>query len=78
MPLWAWLFFVLMIAYNSFVLWRAWNHKLFKYGPIIYSLDGSPAHFWFFAFVFTATELFLVGFFSLIVVSTIWGPVFRQ
>jgi hypothetical protein len=78
MPLWAWLFFVLMIAYNSFVLWRAWRHKYFKYGPIIYSLDEGPGYFWFFALVFTACEIFLVVFFSLIVVSATWGPVFHQ
>jgi hypothetical protein len=78
MPLWVWLFFVLMIGYNSFLLWRAWSHKHFKYGPIIYSLDEGPAYFWFFAFVFTASELFLIGLFGLAVVSTIWGPVFHQ
>jgi hypothetical protein len=78
MPVWAWLFFVVMIAYNSFVLLRAWNHRYFKYGPIIYTLDEGPIYFWFFAFVFTVTEIFLVGFFGLIVASTIWGPVFHQ
>jgi len=78
MPLWVWLFFVLMIAYNSSLLWRAWSHKRFKYGPIIYTLDEGPAYFWFFAFVLTVTELFLVGIFSLIVISTIWGPVLHR
>jgi hypothetical protein len=78
LPLWAWLFFVLMIGYNSFVLWRAWSHKYFKYGPIIYFLDEGPTFFWFFAFVFTVSELFLVGLFGIAVVSMIWGPVFHQ
>jgi hypothetical protein len=78
MPVWAWLFFVLMIGYNTFVLWRAWRQKQFKYGPIIYALDEGPIYFWFFAFVFTLTEIFLLVFFGLSVVSTIWGPVFHQ
>jgi len=78
MPVWAWLFLVLLIGYNSFVLWRAWNRRYFKYGPIFYSLDEGPAYFWFFAVVFTACELFLVGLFVLVLVSTIWGPVFHQ
>ena len=78
MPVWAWLFFVLMIAYNSFVLWRAWNCRYFKYGPIIYALDEGPIYFWFFFFVFTLTEIFLLGFFAFVVVSTICGPVFHQ
>jgi len=71
-------FLVLAIGYISFVLWRAWSYKHFKYGPIIYSLDEDAAYFWFFAFVFTASELFLVGLFGLVVVSTIWGPVFHR
>ena len=78
MPLWVWLFFLLMIGYNSFVLWRAWKRKYFKYGPISYSLDEGPAYFWFFAFVFTASELFLIGLFGVAVVSTIRGPIFHQ
>ena len=78
MSVFAWLFFVLMIAYNSSVLWRAWTRRHFKYGPIIYSLDDGPIYFWFFAFVFTISEIFLIGFFGLIVVSTIWGPIFHQ
>jgi hypothetical protein len=78
MPVWVWLFLVLMIGYNSFVLWRAWSRRYFKYGPIIYSLDEGPAYFWFFAFVFTASELFLIGLFGLVLVSTISGPVFHQ
>jgi hypothetical protein len=77
MPAWVWLSFAGMIAYNSFVLWRAWNHRRFKYGPIIYSLDEGPIYFSFFAFVFTITEIFLIGLFGLAVVSTIWGPGFH-
>lgn len=78
MPVWAWLFLVAMIAYNSFLLWRAWNRKYFKYGPIIYSLDEVPIYFWFFALLFSVSEICLVGFFGLVVASTIWGPVFHQ
>ena len=78
MPRWTWLFFVLLITYGGFVLWRAWDKRYFKYGPIIYSLEEAPTYFWFFAFVFALCELFLVALFSLIVVSTIWGPVFHQ
>lgn len=78
MPLWAWLFLVLMLGYNTFVLWRAWSRKHFRYGPIIYALHEGPAYFWFFAFVFTAREIFLVGLFSLVAASTIWGPIFHQ
>ncbi len=71
MPLWAWFAFVLMIAYNGFVLWRAWNRKYFKYGPITYSLHDGPIYFWFFAAVFTLCEIFLVGFFTIIVILAI-------
>lgn len=78
MPLWAWSFLVLMLSYNTFVLWRACSQKRFKYGPIIYSLDDGPAYFWFFAFVFTASEIFLVGLFSVVAASTVWGPIFHQ
>jgi len=78
MPVWAWLFLVLLIGYNSFVLWRAWNHRYFKYGPIIYSIDEGRTHFWFFACVFAASEIFLVGLVVLVLVSTIWGPVFHK
>ena len=78
MPVWAWFFLVLMIGFNSFVLWRAWSRRYFKYGQIIYSLNEGAAYFWFFALVFTASELFLMGLFGLVLVSTIWGPVFHQ
>ncbi len=27
MPLWAWLFFVLLITYGAFVQWRAWDKR---------------------------------------------------
>ena len=27
MPLWAWLFFVLLIRYGAFVQWRAWDKR---------------------------------------------------
>ena len=73
MPLWAWFGFVLMIAYNSVILWRAWSRRHFKCGPIIYKLNDGPTYFWFFAVVFTLSEIFLVGFFALIVKSAIWG-----
>ena len=78
MPLWAWFAFVLMIAYNCFVLWRAWRQKYFKYGPIIYSLIDGPIYFWFFAVLFTLCEIFLIGLFTLIVTSAIWSPFFHQ
>ena len=78
MPVWAWLLFVVLITYGAFVLWRAWDKRYFRYGPIIYSLEETPTYFWFFAFVFAACELFLVTFFCIIVVSTIWGPIFHQ
>lgn len=78
MPLWAWAFLVLMLGYNSFVLWRAWSRRHFKYGPITYSLDEGPAYFWFFAAVFTATEIFLLSGFCIVLASTIWGPIFHQ
>lgn len=74
MPLWVWPFLVVLIAYGGFVLWRAWNKKHFRYGPIIYSLESSPIYFWFFAFVFSVSELFLLILFALAVASTIWGP----
>ena len=78
MPLWAWCGFVLMIAYNSFVLWRAAASKFFRYGPIIYSLNDEPVYFWFFLVLFSICEIFLVGFFSLCIISTIWGPIANQ
>lgn len=74
MPFWAWLTFLFLIAYNSFLLWRAWDKRQFKYGPNIYSLNDSPVYFWFFTVIFTACEIFLVTEFALVVVSTIWGP----
>jgi hypothetical protein len=78
MPLWAWLFFVVSITYSALVLWRAWDKRYFRYGPIIYSLEETPGYFWFFAVVFAVGEVFLIVFFSVIVVSAIWGPVFHQ
>ena len=78
MPVWAWLGFVLMIAYNSFVLWRAWSHMFQIWTNHLLPLNETPIYFWFFAFIFGVCELFLVGFFSLIVVSVIWGPIFHQ
>jgi hypothetical protein len=45
MPLWAWLFFVLAIAYDGFVLWGAWIKKYFRYGRIIYSVEKTPIYF---------------------------------
>lgn len=77
MPVWGWSFLALMLGYNTFVLWRAWSQKQFKYGPIIYSLDEERTYFWFFAFVFTATEIFLIGLFSLVAASTIWAPIIQ-
>lgn len=78
MPLWSWLFLITCITYFAFVLWRACNKKYFKAGPIIYSLDQDPIYFWFFAFVFTASELIALALFGIAAVSVIWGPIFHQ
>ena len=78
MPLWIWPFLGLMIGYGGFVLWRAWNRRYFKYGPIIYSMEESPVYFWFFAFMFGLSELISLTLFALAVVATIWGPIFSS
>jgi len=78
MPIWAWLFFVPLISYGAFALWRAWDKRYFRYGLVIYALGESPVYFWFLVVVFGVCELFLVVFFSLIIISTIWGPIFHQ
>jgi uncharacterized membrane protein len=78
MPVWAWLGFISMIAYNTFLLYRAWRHHHFKYGPIVYSLAGTPGYFLFFAVATVVCEVFLITLFGLVIVSTTWGPVVRQ
>lgn len=78
MPFWAWLGFTLLIAYNSFLLYRAWKHHCFKYGPIVYPRKDTPGYFWFFVLLTGACEVFLVAFYGLVVVSSIWGPVIHQ
>ncbi len=78
MPLWAWLFLLLLIAYYTFALWRAWRKKYVKCGIVVYSLDSSPIYFWFFVALFICAEMFLIIGLILLVASAIWGPVFRD
>jgi hypothetical protein len=77
MPVWAWLFLVLLIAYYAFALWRAWHKKYVKCGIVIYSRESSPAFFWFFVAIFIGAEVFLLTGFVLVVASAIWGPIFH-
>ena len=78
MPVWVWIFLLIFIGYGALVLRRAWAKRIFKYGPVIYSLKDSPTYFWFFAFTFTVAELFLLILFGLAVVSAMFGPVFHS
>ena len=76
MSAWAWLGFILLIGYNSRLLWKAWVYRAFKYGMVVYSLEETPVWFWFIALALSASEIFLAGFLVLVVISAIWGPVF--
>jgi hypothetical protein len=78
MPAWIWLFLVVIIAYGGLVLWRAWNKKYVKFGPIHYTAEESPVYFWFLAVVFFLSEMFAIGLFGITIISAIWGPIVHQ
>jgi len=78
MPLWAWLSILLCITYSGLVLWRAWAHEYVKYGPIRYTRQANPRSFWFFVTLFAIAEIWFAGWFIIVVISLISGPVFHQ
>ncbi len=78
MPIWAWAFLAVCIAYGGLVLWRAWAKGFVKYGSINYTKKDDPIYFWFFVFLFCLVEIWLVGMFVLVVYSLIYRPIYDQ
>jgi len=78
MPVWAWIFLAVCIAYFWLVLWRAWVKGFVKYGPIRYTKQDDPIYYWFFVVLFCVAEIWLVGILGLVVISLINGPIFDQ
>lgn len=77
MPVWVWLFFVIVILYGALVLWRAWRKKYVRFGPIYYTAENDSVYFWFLVITFTLSEIFAVLLFVVAFVSAIWGPIFE-
>jgi hypothetical protein len=78
MPIWAWMFLALCIAYGALVLWRAWAKGFVKYGPIRFTRKDDTFTFWFLVGTFCICEFFLVGMLVLVVVALINGPIVDQ
>ena len=78
MPIWAWIFLAVCIAYGALVLWRAWAKGFVKYGPIHYTREDEPIYFWFFVVLFCLAEIWLVGMLVLVIYSLIHGPLYDQ
>lgn len=78
MPIWAWLFWAVVISYGGLVIWRAWSGNEVKFGPIRYTREADPFVFYFLAGTFLICEIFSIAFLLLIIVSLLRGPVFQQ
>lgn len=78
MPVIAWVAFAALIVFFGFRLVREARTGTASYGPFQYPRDTSPASFWMFVTIDLACFVFLVGFFAIIVISAIWGPVYHQ
>lgn len=78
MPIWVWLFLIVLMIYGGVVLFRAWNGHYVRFGPITYSKNEDPAFFWFLVASFIIAELIVIGLFGAAVVSVTWGPIFKQ
>ena len=78
MPIWAWIFLAVCIAYGAFVLWRAWTKGFVKYGPIQFTREADTFTFWFLVTTFCICELWFVGMLVLVVYSMINGSIYDQ
>ena len=67
MPLWAWIGFVVLIAYFGFRLVRTARSGTEWYGPFDYPRKNTPIQFWFFASIDLLGFVFFLGFLLLIV-----------
>lgn len=55
-----WIMLLAMIAYNSFLLWRAYVKRVVKSGITYFYPDKTPISFWFYVAVLSASDLFLI------------------
>lgn len=78
MPVIAWVAFATLIVFFGFRLVREARRGTASYGPFRYPRETNPVSFWMFVTIDLACFIFLVGFFTIIVISEIWGPVFHQ
>lgn len=78
MPVWAWIFLAVGIAYFGVALWRAWAKGFIRYGPIRYTRQDDAVYFWFFVVFFCLAEIWLVGMLVFVLISLISGPIVDQ
>ena len=76
MPIWAWIFLAVCIAYGAFVLWRAWTKGFVKYGPIQFTREADTFTFWFLVTTFCICELWFVGMLDIVLYSMINGYIY--
>jgi hypothetical protein len=75
-PLWVWLFLIVMVFYGGVVLLRAKNKHYVRFGPIRFSKDDDPICFWVLVADFVVAETIIVGLLVGAIVSVFWGSVF--